>query len=516
MSLKKVTNLETNKVEMEFDASKETFDAAVDRAFKKNASKVNVPGFRKGKAPRAIIEKMYGKGVFYEDALNDIIPDAYSAALKEADLEPVSRPEFDVDAIDEEGVKFKAVFYVKPVAEVKEYKGLPADRTVRPVTDSDIEGELNRVRERNARTLDVTDRPAQNGDTVVIDYEGSVDGVPFEGGKAEKYSLKLGSGTFIPGYEEQVIGHSIGESFDVNVTFPTPYSSEELAGKAAVFKVTLHEIKATELPALDDEFAKDVSEFDTLDEYKASIKAKMEESNAKSADMAVEEQLINVLLENTTVEIPAPMIASEVENVIRDRDYSMRSQGLSLDMFLKYTGQTLDDMRKQAEPVAERQVKTRLALEKIAEIESLKVEEADLEAEYTKLSEAYNMSVEDIKKQLSADLLENDIRLNKAVKLIRESAVITEKAYEEPKAENTEKPAKAKTSKAKTETKAKGESKPKTASKAKAAKSEEAPVSQAEETEKPKKTRTTKAKAAEGEADAEKPKKTAKKTEKAE
>lgn len=494
MSLKKVTNLETNKVELEFDASKETFDAAVDRAFKKNVSKVNVPGFRKGKAPRSIIEKMYGKGVFYEDALNDIIPDAYSAALKEAGLEPVSRPEFDVDAIDEEGVKFKAVFYVKPEAEVKEYKGLKADRTVRPVSESDVEGELNRVRERNARTIDINDRPAQNGDTVVIDYDGYVDGVAFEGGKAEKYSLKLGSGTFIPGYEDQVVGHSIGDAFDVNVTFPTPYSSEELAGKAAVFKVVLHEIKATELPALDDEFAKDVSEFDTLDEYKADIKAKMEESNAKSADMAVEEQLINALLENTAVEIPAPMIESEVENVIRDRDYSMRSQGLSLDMFLKYTGQTLDDMRKQAEPVAERQVKTRLALEKIAQIEGLKAEEEDFEAEYKKFSDAYNMPVEDIKKQLSTDLLENDIRLNKAVKLIRDAAAITEKAYEEPKAEGAEKPAKAK--KART-TKPKAEESEETA-------------------EKPKKPRTTKAKAAEGEASAEKPKKTAKKEETAE
>ena len=481
MSLNKVTNLEKNKVEMEFDASKETFDTAVDAVFKKNASKISVPGFRKGKAPRHLIEKMYGKGVFYEDAINDIIPDAFSSAVKEASLEPVSRPEFDVLSIDENGVKFKASFYVKPEADVKAYKELKADRIVRPVTDSDIDAELNRVRERNARSIEVTDRAAEMGDTVVIDYDGSVDGVAFDGGKAEKYSLKLGSNTFIPGYEEQIVGHKTGDAFDVNVTFPENYHSADLSGKAAVFKVVLHTIETVELPTADDEFAKDVSEFDTVAEYKADIKAKMEESDAKAADSAVEEQLINQLIENTEVEIPEAMIESEVENIIRDRDYSMRSQGLSLDMFLKYTGQTLDDMRAQAKPLAERQVKTRLALEKIVALEGLTAEEADVQAEYEKFSRDYNMSVEDIKKSVSSDMLENDIKLNKAVKLIKDSAVITDKPYEEPKAEETkeEKPkaAKAKTTKTAKTTK-------------KAADKEEKEESEA--AEKPKKPRASK------------------------
>ncbi len=450
MSEVKVTEKEHNQVELEFSASKETFDSALDRQFKKNLAKMTVPGFRRGKAPRHVVEKLYGKGIFHEEAINDILPDAFEAAVKEAGLEIVGRPEFDITSIDENGVAFKAVCYRKPTAEVKDYKGLSANRTVRPVTDEEVDAEVSRVQNRNARMVEITDRAAQNGDTVTIDFDGSVDGVPFEGGKANGYTLKLGSGTFIPGYEEQIVGHSTGDTFDVNVTFPDDYGTKDLAGKAAVFKVVLHEIKITELPALDDEFAKDVSEFDTLAEYKADIRAKLEEKNAKAADNEVESQLIDALLANTEVEVPAPMIDTEVENVIRDRDYDMRAQGLDLNTFLKYTNQTLDDMRAQARPYAERQVKTRLALEKIVANESIEATEEDIEAEYTRFSQAYNMSAEDIKKTLTPDMLTDNIKLQKAVAFIKENAVITDKPYEEPKAEEKPKTAKKKSTAKKT------------------------------------------------------------------
>ena len=362
MSEIKVTNKEHNVAELEFSASKEAFDAALDRQFKKNLAKMTVPGFRRGKAPRHVVEKLYGKGIFHEEAINDILPDAYEAAVKEAGLDIVGRPEFDVTAIDENGVAFKATC-----------------------------------------------------------------------------TLKLGSGTFIPGYEDQIVGHSVNDEFDVNVTFPENYSTKELAGKPAVFRVKLHEIKMTELPALDDEFAKDVSEFDTLAEYKADIKAKLEEKNAKEADNNVESQLIDALLANTEVEVPEVMIDAETENVIRDRDYDMRAQGLDLNTFLKYTNQTLDDMRAQVRPYAERQVKTRLALETVVKAEAITATEEDIEAEYKKFSDAYSMPVEDIKKSVAPDMLTENIAMQKAVALIKEKANVTEKAYEAPEAATEEK-----------------------------------------------------------------------------
>ena len=434
MSLDNVNKLDNNQMEIEFTISKAAFDEAVTRVFKKNVGKMNIPGFRKGKAPRNIIEKMYGKGVFYEDALNDLLPGAYEEALKESGAEAVSRPEFDITSIDEDGVKVKAKFYIKPEIELSEYKGLAADKIVRPVEDSAVDAEIERIRNRNARELDVTDRPAQDGDTVKIDYAGSVDGVPFEGGTAEDQSLKLGSHTFIPGYEEQIVGHNIGDSFDVNVTFPEEYHAKELAGKPAVFKVTLKGIQETQLPELDDEFAKDVSDFDTFAEYKDDVRAKIADRYEKNAEAGVEEQLIDDLIAISTVDVPAPMIDAEVENIIRDRDYSMRQQGLSLDMYFKYTGMTLDSMREEVRPQAERQIKTRLALEKIVALENIEATEEDIEAEYTRIAGLYNMSVEDVKKSLTADMLAGDIKLKKAVDFIKANAVITEKPYVAPEA----------------------------------------------------------------------------------
>lgn len=443
MSVINISNVDKNQVEMEFSIQKVTFDDAVMRAYKKNAPKMNVPGFRKGKAPKNIIEKMYGKSIFYEDALNEIIPAAFDEALHESSLEAVSRPEFDMTSIDDNGVLMKAKFYVKPEVQISGYKGLEADKIITCATDSDVESELNRMRERNSRLIDIIDRPAQEGDTAIIDFDGYIDGEPFEGGKSEKYNLVLGSNSFIPGFETQIIGHNPGDEFDVNVKFPEDYGKKELAGKEAVFKVKVHEIKLKELPELDDEFAKDVSEFDTLDDYKADIRAKINERNNRASDNAVESKLIDALLLKLEADVPPPMIDSEVENIIRDRDYSMRSQGLNLDLYMKYTGMTLEKMREQVKPQAERTVKTRLALEKIVEIENITADEADIEAEYDKLAKMYNMEIEKVKESVGPDALKKDICIRKAVDFIKENAIITEKkadeitgtAAEEPSAE---------------------------------------------------------------------------------
>ena len=425
MALKSTTKVDTNLYEIEFDVDKATFDAAIEKVYRKEVKKINVPGFRKGKAPRSIIEKMYGKGVFYEDAINEVIPEAYEAAIKEANLTVVSRPEFDIVTIDDNGVVLKAKFYVKPEVTLKAYKGLKATKTVTEVTDEDVNKEIELVQKRNGRLVEVTDRAVEDGDIAVIDYEGFCDGVAFDGGKGEKYSLAIGSNSFIPGFEAQVIGHNIGENFDITVTFPTEYHSEDLAGKEAVFKIYIHEIKKNELPELDDEFAKDVSEFDTLDEYKADIRAKLVAKNEKAAENAVEEQLINALLENFEAEIPAPMIEAEAENLVRDFDSRLRMQGLDLNTYCKYTGQTLEQLREQNMPMAERQVKTRLALEKIVELEGIVASDEEAEEEFTKMANAYGMNVEDVKKYIEVDAIKADICVKKAVEFVKANAEIT-------------------------------------------------------------------------------------------
>ena len=425
MALKNTNKVETNLYEIEFDADKATFDAAVEKVYRKEVKKITVPGFRKGKAPRSIIEKMYGKGVFYEDAINEIIPDAYESAIKEAGLTVVSRPEFDIVTIDDNGVVLKAKFYVKPEVSLKEYKGFKVTKTVDEVTEENVNQEIEMVRARNGRIVDVTDRAVENGDLAVIDYEGFCDGVAFDGGKAEKYELAIGSNSFIPGFEDQIIGHNIGESFDITVKFPEEYHSESLAGKDAIFKIVLHGIKKNELPELDDEFAKDVSEFDTLDEYKADIKAKLVSKNEKSAENAVEEQIINALIENLEAEIPAPMFESEAENFVRDYDSRLRMQGLDLQTYCKYTGQTLETLREQFKPMAERQVKTRLALEKIVELEAITASDEEVEAEYENLATAYGMKAEEVKKYVEADAVKADLCVKKAVDFVKANAEVT-------------------------------------------------------------------------------------------
>ena len=429
MSLKSRNKPTGNQVELEFTIEKEAFDKAVDTAYRKNVGKMNVPGFRKGKAPKALIEKMYGKGVFYDDALNALIPDAFEAALDEAGEKPVGQPEFDIVSLEGD-VVIKAAFPVKPEVTVKNYKGYAVERTVAPTTDEEVDAEIAQVRSRNSRTVDITDRPAADGDIAVIDYEGFVDGKPFEGGKGEKHSLTLGSGQFIPGFEAQIVGHNPGDEFDVVVTFPEDYHAKELAGKEATFKTVLHEIKFNELPALDDDFAKDVSEFDTFDEYKADVKAKITDRHVKAADAEVEEKLIDELIDNLEADIPEAMFVNETENQLRDYDNRLRMQGLDLGTYLKYTGLDLDKMREQFRPRAERQVKTRLALEKIAELENLTVTDEDTEAEIKKIADMYGLETDKVKEQVSPDMLAEDIRVGKAVDIVKANAVITDKAPE--------------------------------------------------------------------------------------
>jgi len=439
MSLKNTTKLDNNLYELEITIDGKVFAEAVEKVYRRSVKNITIPGFRKGKAPRAIIEKMYGKGVFYEDAINDCLPAAYEEAAKEFGMEIVGRPEFDIEDITDECAILKAKVYTKPEMKIEGYKGVEATRTVAPVTDEAVNAELERVQARNSRMIDITDRAAADGDTVNIDYSGSVDGTLFDGGTAAAQDLVLGSGQFIPGFEEQVVGHAIGDEFDVNVTFPTEYHAEELAGKAAVFKVKLNGIKFNEKPVLDDEFAKDVSEFDTLDEYKADIRAKIEEHNKRDADAAVDEQLIAAIVEKMEGDIPPVMIDAECENMVRDFDTRLRMQGMDLKTYFKYTGLTLDAMREQSRPQAERQVKTRLALETIAALEGITATDEEIEAEFTRLSEAYGMEVDAIKAQIEPAALAEDIKVKKAVDFIRENAVITDGETAAPAKKTTKK-----------------------------------------------------------------------------
>ena len=423
MSLKNVTSPEKNISVLELHIDKAAFDDAVTKAYKKNVGKMNVPGFRKGKAPKSIIEKMYGAAVFYDDALDMLLPDLYASAVEEAKLEVVSRPEIDIVSIDENGVELTAKVYTKPVATVSKYKGLEAAKETVRVNKSEIEEEIELVRKRNGRQITLEDQPAADGDETVIDFEGFLDGVAFEGGKGEKFPLKLGSGSFIPGFEEQLVGHKAGESFDITVTFPEDYGAKELAGKEAVFKIVLHEVKRTELPEVDAEFVNDVSEFNTLDEYKADVKAKITERKQKTAEHAFEEALIDELLANTDVDVPAPMIDSEVDAQVRDYDYRLQMQGGSLDMYFQYTGMNMDKLRESFRPGAERQLRTRLALEAVVKAEAIEATEEELEEEYKKIASGYNVELEKVKESIPVAGITEDVVMRKAVELIKANAV---------------------------------------------------------------------------------------------
>ena len=423
MSLIKNELTEKSGFKMEFSVSSDVYAKAELAAYKKMVKNINVPGFRKGKAPKAIIERMYGKGVFFEEAINACIPEAFAEAVKEAGIEVVGNPTFDLVSNDGD-VVLSAVGFVKPEVTIEGYKGITAPRKVAEVTDEMVNAEVDSARARLAREVEITDRAAAMGDIANINFEGFVDGVAFEGGKGENHDLKLGSGSFIPGFEDQIVGKNIGEEFDVNVTFPEQYGAKELAGKAATFKTKLNSLKAEELPEADDDFAKDVSEFDTLDEYKADVKAKLEKKSEEAADREFENAVVEALIEKLVAEIPEPMFVAETENFLRDYDNRLRMQGLDLTQYTKYTGMTLDALRAQFRPNAEKQVKIRLALEKIAVLEALTVSDEEVEAEYTRISEAYNLPVEQVKGMVAVEDIKADMLVANAMKFVKDNAVV--------------------------------------------------------------------------------------------
>ena len=441
--LKSSNKVETNVYEVEISIDAEAFEAAVQKAYLKQRKNITVKGFRKGKAPRAFIEKMYGEGIFYEDALEIIYPDAVSDAVKEADLSIVDAPfDLDVTEIGKNGVEMKFKVTVKPDVKLGKYKGLKAVKPSVKVTADEVKAELARMQDQNSRMISVDDRPVQNGDTAVIDFEGFVDGVAFDGGKAENHELVIGSGSFIPGFEDQIIGHKTGEEFDINVTFPEDYQ-KDLASKDAVFKIKLHEIKFKELPALDDEFVKDVSEFDTLDELKKHIKSDLEEKKKADSDSAFTNALLGQVANGIKAEIPPVMIEKEAEEMAEEFAYRLQMQGLDLNTYLKYTGMDKDKLLENYKTPAENQVKLKLALEAVVKAENIEATESDLDAEYEKLAKAYNMEVDAVKKAVPPENLAGDIKSQKAIGLIKENAVAEEKtAKKSVKAKDAEKPAK--------------------------------------------------------------------------
>lgn len=485
--LKEFKKKETNRYELDITVDAEKFADAVKKAYAQNGKKINVPGFRRGKAPMSIIEKYYGESVFYEDALNILYPEAVQSAIEESKLDYVDdKIDFDLVSIGKDtGVEFKIVITVKPEVEIDGYKGLKAEKVKAVVTDEEIDEEVARIADRNSRMVTVEDRAAAKDDTVVIDFDGYVDGKAFEGGKGESYSLLLGSNSFIPGFEDQIIGHNTGDEFDVNVTFPEDYHAKELAGKLAVFKVKVHEIKVKEMPTIDDEFAKDVSEFDTLADYKADLKKKALERKEKQAEADVENQLVEQLVGLVKAEIPQAMIERRAEQSVEEFAYRLQSQGMDMKTYLKYMGGSIDDFKKTFLPQAENQVKIRLALEKIAELEKIELSKEDIDAEYEKLAKDYGMESDKVKDAIPEKALSEDLVVTKAMDLVKANAVVaevdkkTEKTEEKPKKPAAKKAAAKKTDAEKTEKPAAKKTAAKKTDAEKAEKAEKAPAKKA-------------------------------------
>lgn len=425
MSLTSKNKTAANTYELEVEISAEKFEEGVQKAFLRAKNKINVPGFRKGKAPRKIIEREYGEGVFYEDAVNMLYPEAVDSAVEEAELELVDRPNVEVTDINKDtGVKLKVICTTKPEVTVKDYLGIEAEKVVNAVTDEDVDKEIDKIREKNVRIIDIDDRAAQDGDIVVIDFEGFKDGAAFEGGKAEKFELTLGSGQFIPGFEEKVVGHSIGEEFDIDVTFPEDYNSEELKGAACVFKIKLHEIKGKELPEFDDEFVKDTSEFETVDEFKADIKEKLEKAAQDKADADFEQKIFDKVIENMEAEVPDCMYESRAREMAQELQGRLSSQGISFDMYCQITNQTPEAVINTFKTQAEPQVKLRLALEKIVELENITATDEEAEEEIKKIADNYKMEVDEVKKYINAEDVKKDVCVGKAVDLIKGAAKV--------------------------------------------------------------------------------------------
>ena len=402
MNLISCEKLEKSMVELQFSIDAETFKAAVNNAFKREGKKYAIPGFRKGKAPRHMIEKMYGSDIFHYDAVNDLFPEAYEAAVKEAKIDVVGRPDPEVVSMSEaDGVVLKVKVAVKPEVELGEYAGLTVTKEAKNVNEADVDAEVKRMQDRNGRLL-TREGAAENGDTVDIDFEGFVDGKAFEGGKAEHYSLVLGSGSFIPGFEDQVVGHSAGEEFDVNVKFPEEYGAAELAGKDATFKIKLHEVKYKELPALDDDFAKDVSEYDTLDELKDSIRNNIKTNLDKQAEQKVENDLMDQVIANMKADIPDAMVDSRIDELVQDFEYRISQQGLKLADYLKYMGMNIEQFRAQFKEQADKQVKMRLAMEAIVAKEGITASDEEFEEEVKRIADAYKMEADKVKSIVDA------------------------------------------------------------------------------------------------------------------
>ncbi len=429
MSLKSSNKVDTNRYQLEIELPGDVFEKAVEQVYRKENKKITIPGFRKGKAPRAFVEKFYGSQVFYEDAINALYPSALEEAVKEAGVEFVEdKVDFDLVSAGKDGLSFKVTITTKPEVSIENYKGIAIEKKAVKVTDEDVDAEVRKVQDRNSRMVTVEDREAQNGDITVIDYEGFVDDVAFEGGKAENATLNLGSNTFIPGFEDQIVGHKTGEEFDINVKFPEEYHAAELAGKDAVFKIKLHEIKMKELPEVDDDFVKDVSDFDTVDAYKADIRAKLTESAESRSKNEVENAILDKLTELVQAEIPQAMFENRISEDVRDFAYRLQSQGLNIDAYMKYTGMDNNALRDSFRPQAERQVKVRLALEKIAQLENIQPTDEDLDAEYEKIAKSYEMEADKVKAFIAKEDLAKDVAVEKAMNIVRDSAVVTETA----------------------------------------------------------------------------------------
>ncbi len=425
MALKECTKKEeANSYELLVSVDGETFEKAINAVYKKQVKKINIQGFRKGKAPRRIIEKMYGEEVFYDDAMQDCYPDALYDAAKEADIKIVAVESLEAVEAGKEGFTFKAQVVVEPTMEIDGYKGIEVEKKSTEVTDELIDKEIEQVRERNSRLVTVEDRAAENGDTAVIDFEGFVDGEAFEGGKAEGYNLSLGSGNFIPGFEEQIVGHKTGEEFSINVKFPDDYQAEELKGKDAEFKITLHEIKTKELPEVDDEFVQDVSDKETLEEYKEELKETVAKRLKDEADKDVDDKISEKLMELLEGEIPEAMYENQTNDMVRDFEMRLRSQGMDMQTYMQYMGMDVNALKGMYRDEAEKRVKLRLALETIARKENIEVTEADVEDEYSKMAEAYKMDIDKVKDAVPAESLTEDIKVQKALDLVKNSAVI--------------------------------------------------------------------------------------------
>lgn len=425
MGLVSTNKIDATKYELVIGVDAEGFEKALQSAYLKARKRININGFRKGKAPRKMIEQLYGENVFYEDAVNDLVRTDITKVLEDENYDLITTPEIAVESVNkEDGVKFKVTVTVKPEVEISGYKGIEVEKTVNAVTDEDIDKQLEALRERNGRLVTVEDRPAENGDVAVIDFEGFKDGVPFEGGKDENYELALGSGTFIPGFEEQIVGKSTGDEFTINVTFPENYQMKDIAGQLCEFKVKLNEIKTKELPDLDDEFVKDATEFETIDELKNDMRTRLEERSAKNAEMEAENKIFESLIEKMTADIPEIMFENKIDEMVRDFEMRLSQQGLNMEMYLTYTNMDMAAFRKTFEDQAQKQVKIRLALEKIAAIENIEISDEKAEEEISRMAEQYNLTVEKVKSVVSVKAVKEDLKVAEASKIVLDSAKI--------------------------------------------------------------------------------------------